>query len=67
MDIVICTHVLEASTTTGMNDAGNSETTTAKVVRRLTGSGEFIVERVLKMDDTHVYYMGTQAGYFALA
>jgi dipeptidyl-peptidase-4 len=33
----------------------------AKVVRRLTGPGEFIVEQVLEVDDTHVYYMGTSA------
>jgi dipeptidyl-peptidase-4 len=48
-------YVLEASL-----DEGNAQT--AKVVRRLTGPGEFIVEQVLEMDDTHVYYMGTAAG-----
>jgi dipeptidyl-peptidase-4 len=48
-------YVLEA-----LYDAGKAQT--AKVVRRLTGPGEFIVEEVLEVDDTHVYYMGTQAG-----
>jgi hypothetical protein len=42
-----------------MNE-GNTQT--AKVVRRLTEPGELIVEQVLEMDNTHVYYMGTAAG-----
>jgi dipeptidyl-peptidase-4 len=51
-------YVLEAS----LEEGTNTQTTAAKVVRRLTGPGEFIVEQVLDMDDTHVYYMGTAAG-----
>ena len=42
-------------------EASLKEKTAAKVVRRLTGPGEFIVEQVVEMDDTHVYYMGTAA------
>jgi dipeptidyl-peptidase-4 len=49
-------YVLEAS----LLYEGNAQT--AKVIRRLTGPGEFIVEQVLEVDDTHVYYMGTAAG-----
>jgi dipeptidyl-peptidase-4 len=55
-------YVLEASTTTG---AGGE----AKVVRRLTGPGEFIVDGVAAVDDEakeggerFVYYMGTSPG-----
>jgi dipeptidyl-peptidase-4 len=48
-------YVMEASLEEG-------DTKTAKVVRRLTGPGEFIVEQVVAMDDTYVYYMGTSTG-----
>jgi dipeptidyl-peptidase-4 len=54
-------YILEASTSTTTTST-TTEPITAKVVRRLTGPGEFIVDKVLDMDDTHVYYMGTQEG-----
>ncbi|KAI2510457.1 serine-type peptidase [Fragilaria crotonensis] len=34
----------------------------AKIVRRLTGPDESIVDKVLGLDETHVYYMGTSPG-----
>jgi dipeptidyl-peptidase-4 len=52
-------YIMEASTLLHEEKATPQ---TAKVVRRLTGPGEFIVEQVVEMDDTHVYYMGTAAG-----
>ena len=50
-------YILESSLTID----GGSNKTEAKVVRRLTGPGEFIVEEVVGIDEENgvVYYMGT--------
>jgi dipeptidyl-peptidase-4 len=48
-------YVLEASLTKEGEGA-------AKVLHRLTGPGEFIVEDVLEVGDSNVYYMGTLPG-----
>ena len=45
-------HVVESDTTLPK----------AKVVSRLTGPDECIVDQVLDLDETHVYYMGTLPG-----
>eukprot|EP00588_Corethron_pennatum_P005698 CAMPEP_0194296864 /NCGR_PEP_ID=MMETSP0169-20130528/57363_1 /TAXON_ID=218684 /ORGANISM="Corethron pennatum, Strain L29A3" /LENGTH=823 /DNA_ID=CAMNT_0039046483 /DNA_START=119 /DNA_END=2590 /DNA_ORIENTATION=+ len=55
-------YVLEASLAEG--GKSNTEDGGAKVVRRLTGPGEFVVEEVLTMDHGKglLYYMGTEQG-----
>lgn len=55
-------YVLEASLAEG--GKSNTEDGGAKVVRRLTGPGEFVVEEVLAVDHGKglLYYMGTEPG-----
>lgn len=50
-------YILEASKA----DSGSTNKEGAKIVSRLTGPGEFIVEEILEVDDENksIYYMGT--------
>lgn len=55
-------YVLESSLADG--GSANAADGGAKVVRRITGPGEFICEEVLDIDEVngHIYYMGTEPG-----